>query len=269
MMNDNLEIDWSRIKIKFITTDNAVIDHHYNHQFLGLIYKLLKDKRYSSLLHQKGYEFRYGNSVKKFKFFCVSGIKFQTRIKSTERGFTSIYGEPMMFSIQIASPIKQFTKNLIEGLLSESSSLRIGSAKLFIAAVELMPQIPFNGEARLRPVESPILVKKPMPYGKPDKYLFPGDPDFDFFFNKNLHDKYIALFGKACQCEDGDLELTFCDAVDSKKTIEVRTGSGLFNKLIGTTKPFIIKGCAELINIGLYCGFGANNAIGCGYVELF
>ncbi|MBE7446640.1 MAG: hypothetical protein HS132_15970 [Planctomycetia bacterium] len=33
-------------------------------------------------------------------------------------------------------------------------------------------------------------------------------------------------------------------------------------------QPFTVTGPGELISIGLECGFGQNNSMGCGYVEV-
>ncbi len=36
----------------------------------------------------------------------------------------------------------------------------------------------------------------------------------------------------------------------------------------GTLRPFTVTGPMELIRVGLECGFGQNNSMGCGYVDV-
>ncbi len=36
----------------------------------------------------------------------------------------------------------------------------------------------------------------------------------------------------------------------------------------GSLQPFTVTGTKELIRIGFECGFGQNNSMGCGYVEI-
>ena len=79
-------------------------------------------------------------------------------------------------------------------------------------------------------------------YGKP----FEGEPlKFDFHAIKGKSVKQFTIFKKGL---DG-----------STKPINIK----------GTLQPFTVTGPKELISIGLECGFGQNNSMGCGYVETF
>ncbi|GIL20312.1 MAG: hypothetical protein BroJett041_14260 [Candidatus Jettenia caeni] len=44
-------------------------------------------------------------------------------------------------------------------------------------------------------------------------------------------------------------------------------GNRKYIRIKGTLQPFTVTGPKELIKIGLECGFGQNNSMGCGYVE--
>ena len=360
------KINGSRIKITLRLRTGSVIDYQYHHQILGLIYNFLKssDPSYADWMHLEGYRISAGatsQSHKNFKFFCVSGIKFHGRIKAIATGVTAKNSrESLLFSFQIASPLKSFVQHLIVGLFELENSIHLGQSVAFIETVETLPKINiqriskiFNmpsaplfpekttaphknchsrpdresshislpklntmGFLKLKPLASPIFVKKPMPYGENDKYLFPGDSEFTHYLNVNLKDKYRALFGELCPYEDlifefyesltpptpsfliktegatidchsrpdresssptvassappllkGDTR-RFHKKQPTEKVIEIPTKTGRPIKIKGTLKPFKVSGHPELIRLGLYAGFGSNNAMGCGYVEV-
>jgi len=123
----------------------------------------------------------------------------------------------------------------------------------------------------LKPLESPLFIKKPMPPGQQDIYLFPGDNGYEELLNQNLMHKYETLFGKPYQGET----LKFYFLETKGKTVKQFTvfkkgldGSVHPIHIKGTLQPFTVTGPKELIKIGLECGFGQNNSMGCGYVEI-
>lgn len=110
-----------------------------------------------------------------------------------------------------------------------------------------------------------------MPPGQQDIYLFPGDNGYEELLNQNLMHKYETLFGKPYQGET----LKFCFLETKGKSVKQFTvfkkgldGSVNPIHIKGTLQPFTVTGPKELIRIGLECGFGQNNSMGCGYVEV-
>ena len=110
-----------------------------------------------------------------------------------------------------------------------------------------------------------------MPPGQQDIYLFPGDNGYEELLNQNLVHKYETLFGKPYQGET----LKFYFLETKGKTVKQFTvfkkgldGSVHPIHIKGTLQPFTVTGPKELIKIGLECGFGQNNSMGCGYVEI-
>ena len=185
---------------------------------------------------------------------------------------------PFLFSFQIASPVDKFIQNLIDGIFHEGNEITIGRQKITIYRIETLPDpIAFNSEIQnpkseilLKPLESPIFVKKPMPSGQRDVYLFPGNEDYEELLNQNLMHKYETLYGKPF--EGDPLKFNFHPITGkSVKQFTIfkkdRDGSKKPVNIKGTLQPFTVSGSKELVRIGLECGFGQNNSMGCGYVE--
>ncbi|MEW6086852.1 MAG: CRISPR-associated endoribonuclease Cas6 [bacterium] len=197
--------------------------------------------------------------------------------------FTASRISPFFLSFQIASPVHQFLQHLIDGIFREGQNIRLGSQILNICRVETLPD-PLNGNGLnglnrsnglngllLKPLESPIFVKKPMPAGERDIYLFPGDGDYEKLLNQNLMHKYETLYGKPYEGEplkfNFQLELFKRLKPKINKSFKIFKNGKITGEIKGTLQPFIVSGPEELIKIGLECGFGQNNSMGCGYVE--
>ena len=207
--------------------------------------------------------------------------KQQSNNFSSSNGFSfkSSQTNPFTFSFQIASPVDKFIQHLIEGIFHEGNEIVLGRQKLNIHRIETLPDpIAFNSEISspkseilLKPLESPLFIKKPMPPGQQDIYLFPGDNGYEELLNQNLMHKYETLFDKPYQGET----LKFYFLETKGKTVKQFTvfkkgldGSVHPIHIKGTLQPFTVTGPKELIKIGLECGFGQNNSMGCGYVEV-
>ena len=304
-----------RIKITLSTEKPGIIDFNYQHQIQGLIYSFLSssDPDYSSWLHEQGFVY---DRDKNFKLFVFSGITFNAPIKinrsnssngsSGLNGLNSLNGfffhaspsNPFTLSFQIASPVHQFIQHLIEGIFKEGREIKLGRQALQVYRVETLPD-PLNGlnglnglnclnGLNLRPLESPIFVKKPMPEGERDIYLFPGDENHEELLNQNLIHKYTTLYGKPYKGEPLKFDFRFEQFEHLKrleplerlerfnllerfkrfKSFKVFKNGKITGEIKGTLQPFTVSGSEELIRVGLDCGFGQNNSMGCGYVEV-
>ncbi len=278
-----------RIKITLLSEESGIIDFNYQHQIQAVIYEFLavSDPDYSSWLHEQGYIYK---KDKRFKLFVFSGILFNGPIKTVRSdnvsgfSFHASSGNPFTFSFQVASPVDKFIQHLIDGIFREGSNIILGRQKATISRVETLPDLlhgmsHFNGKNRsgglncltLRPVESPIFVKKPMPAGQRDIYLFPGDEDFEMFLSQNLIHKYETLHGKPWEGPPLEFEFHPMRGKSEKHFTIYKKGIDGERKFIhikGTLQPFTATGPELLIRIGLECGFGQNNSMGCGYVEI-
>ena len=277
-----------RIKITLSANKAGIIDFNYQHQIQGLIYAFLSgsDPDYSSWLHEQGFVY---DKDKRFKLFVYSGIIFHKPIKTNRsnssngssglNGLNGLNGfffhaspsNPFTLSFQIASPVNQFIQHLIDGIFKEGQEIKIGRQSLQVHRVETLPDpFAFNSEIRnpkseilLKPLESPIFVKKPMPAGERDIYLFPGDEGYEELLNQNLIHKYKTLYGKQYE---GEL-LKFDFHLELLKRFKQFKNGKITGEIKGTLQPFTVSGSEELIRIGIDCGFGQNNSLGCGYVE--
>lgn len=220
--------------------------------------------------------------------------------RSNGFSFYASQSNPFTFSFCIASPIDMFIQHLIEGVFSEGQEVRLGKNTFAVHRIETLPE-PLNNLNRsnglngsnslnglncsnslngsislnLYPLESPIFVKKPMPSGQRDIYLFPDDKGYTEFLIQNLMHKYETLYGKPFEGEPltFDFRLERFEQLERLKpklfkSFKVFKDGKIIGEIKGTLQPFTVTGPKELIRIGIECGFGQNNSMGCGYVEM-
>jgi len=196
--------------------------------------------------------------------------------------FKASHISPFTFSFQIASPVDKFIQHLIEGIFGEGQEVRLGKQTFSVCRVETLADPletttgssssnsgnssnglnslnrlnglnGLNGLIRvsLKPLESPLFIKKPMPPGQQDIYLFPGDNGYEGLLNQNLVHKYETLFGKPYQGET----LKFYFLETKGKTVKQFT---VFKRrLDGSVNPIHIKGTLQPFTVtgkGLFVG---------------
>jgi len=302
-----------RIKITFAVYNNGRVDFNYQHQIQSIIYKFLASSNpdYAAWLHEEGYIYRRDQ---RFKFFVYSGIIFHGPIlikssSSSNRSnsssrlnglnqfnerdslpgfcFHASSVSPFTFSFQIASPVNKFLQHLIDGIFKEGQEISLGQQRVIVYRVESLTDplertslnhssssIGLNGLS-LCPLESPIFVKKPMPLDQKDKYLFPGDEEYEELLNQNLQHKYETLYGTPYEGERLKFDFNQLERIEQSKQLKpkliksfkVYKDGKVADEIKGTLQPFTVSGSKELIKIGMECGFGQNNSMGCGYVE--
>src|SRR3989304_322776 len=272
-----------RIKITLAAFDNGRIDFNYQHQIQSVIYRFLANSSpdYATWLHESGYVYQRDQ---RFKFFVYSGIIFNGPVKVLNGfNFQASQTHPFTFYFKISSPVNRFLQHLIEGIFKEGQDISLGHQKVIVHQVETLPD-PLSSldslnspgslnslkDFILRPLESPLFVKKPMPRGERDLYLFPGDADYEAMLNQNLVHKYETLHGQPYKGDFLSFNFHNINGKTEKQFIIFKKGPDGDLKTVnikGTLKPFSVSGPEELIKIGLECGFGQNNSIGCGYVE--
>ncbi len=199
--------------------------------------------------------------------------------------FNASQTSPFTFSFQIASPVDKFIQHLVDGIFREGNEIILGRQKVTICRIETLPdpmacnsEIPgTKSEIVVKPLESPVFVKKPMPSDQQDIYLFPGDEGYSELLNQNLMHKYETLYGRPYEGEP--LKFDFQCALTGRlkrfnrfkpkviKSFKIFKNGKITGEIKGTLQPFTVSGSVDLIKIGLECGFGQNNSMGCGYGE--
>lgn len=262
-----------RIKITFMSDRSGAVDFNYQHQIQAIIYKFLNnsDPDYATWLHAQGYTYRREQN---FKFFVYSGIDFHKPIAAGRNGFSFKASpvEPFTLSFQIASPVNKFVQHLVEGIFAEGQLVKFGNQTMCVRRVETLAEpianeIVYVRDLHLKPLESPIFVKKPASGENRDTYMFPDDDGYENMLNQNLVRKYETLHGLPYH---GDL-LDFSFHSNCKKPIKsfkVYKSGKVVDEIKGSLQPFTVSGPSSLVKIGLDCGFGQNNSMGCGYVEV-
>ena len=113
-----------------------------------------------------------------------------------------------------------------------------------------------------------------MPLDQKDKYLFPGDEEYEELLNQNLQHKYETLYGTPYEGERLKFDFNQLERIEQSKQLKpkliksfkVYKDGKVADEIKGTLQPFTVSGSKELIKIGMECGFGQNNSMGCGYV---
>lgn len=267
-----------RIKINFTAHGKGEIDLHYQHQIQTFIHSFLtrSNPNYAKWLSEEGYACNTDNG---FKLFIYSGIIFDTQPTHHSKGFSTnsftfegTPDSPFRFSLQMASPVNGFLQHLIDGLFIDGKEIKLGTQKVQVSKVETLTMPLANlSKLYLKPLASPIFIKKTNSAGKRDIYLYPDDAQHTTLLNDNLILKYETLYGRAYEGER--LEFKFFPTIGKNKMhfkVITREKHGLsdITNIKGTLKPFSITGPDELVKIGLECGFGQATTSGCGYVEV-
>jgi CRISPR-associated endoribonuclease Cas6 len=191
---------------------------------------------------------------------------------------------------QIASPVTEFVEHLAQGLL-QLGQMRLGELELLIARVQVVPRPRFSHEMHLRCL-SPIVISVAQERDGRllARYLRADDPRLSEFadllvdhseqfvlraddprlseaLRQNLLKKFWVVYGRAPH--DSELSVEFDKEYVRRKGEEVyRLVDYKGTKIKGIMAPFVVRGSAELIEIGYEAGFGEKNSMGFGMVEV-
>jgi CRISPR-associated endoribonuclease Cas6 len=99
------------------------------------------------------------------------------------------------------------------------------------------------------------------------RYLRADDPRLSEALRQNLLKKFWVVYGRAPH--DSELSVEFDKEYVRRKGEEVyRLVDYKGTKIKGIMAPFVVRGSAELIEIGYEAGFGEKNSMGFGMVEV-
>lgn len=274
---------YMRIKIVASLDKPAFIPFNYQYQMHAAIINIIQksSSEYATFLHDDGFKYKKNidddsgtKSIQKiYKYYTFSNLKLFPKIL-TKGGFNKVRKVEIIFSTSID---KSF-EHVVLGLFADNKfSLQFSKDNRIvfqIEHVETLPEPEFTCEEKFYCL-SPVLVTTQLENGKHHclDYMIPEERErFVRNLKQNLIHKYEGLYGKEFNGSE-EFEFSFDPVYIAKrngkisKLIKVNKGSVLL-KFKGFQAPFTIKADSELIKIGYEAGFGNNNALGWGCVDL-
>jgi CRISPR-associated endoribonuclease Cas6 len=210
------------------------IDHH--DLLRGVVYHWLSasDEEFAQKTHDEGYV----GGTRNVKLFTFSLLRIPRHLRRLDPSSGIMTISPGSVEWWISSPIEDFLKHEVQGLLTQGQGVRIGDALFRIAAVEAAPSPVFSPETRFT---------------------------FSEAVRRNLIRKYELLHGKPPT--DDTLTLEFAqDYVTERRPTKLRTIRGI--QIRGVEAPLTLRGSTELMQIAWECGLGEKNGCGFGMIEV-
>ncbi len=264
-----------RLLLKLKTVNTNRITPNYYYPLAAAVYKLLRfgSKEFAEFLHSNGYK----QTGKKYKLFSFALRLEKFRI---ENQIIKLL-EPKA-SLVISSPlVKKFIKNFIIGTFEEQKIEIYGNGikTIFkIEQVESLKKFEPNTIHYFKLLSPMVIATRKESNGKliPRYYRYYDDiNEITRVLNQNLMNKYKIIYNK----EYTGNYLTFnwdTEYIDKRlrqnkkvtKLINVEKKDGIKINIKANQIPFTVEGSKELIKVGYDCGFGQQNSLGFGLVDL-
>ena len=255
------------MRLKIVLESDRVsrvpIDHH--DLMRGVIYRWLSasDADFARKTHDDG----YGDGVRNVKLFTFSQLRVPRSLRRLEPSRDTLAISPGQIEWWISSPIDDFLRHEVQGLLSGGQSLQVGSeASLRVAGVEAFSTPTFAPSMRFSCL-TPIVASIPDPDGRPTaRYLTHEQPEaFSEAIRRNLLRKHQLVHGALP--EDLSLTLTFApEYLAERRPTKLRRIRDI--SVRGVEAPFTMEGSPALMQTGWECGLGEKNGCGFGMIEL-
>lgn len=262
-----------RIKITFkLSGFRQVLPLNYQYPLSAWIYKVLQtnNSKFSDFLHEEG--FRLENQ-KVFKLFTFSSLHFPEGgwriLKGTDRMEIFSTEASLILSFMIPEVMENFVAGLFKDQKAEIGD-RISKVEMEVRLVEMV-QEQFPSEKETIRALSPIVVTQDGEAQKQEKYLMPGQDEYDHLFFKNLIDKHHTwqrqMQKPETHFDPGSLHFRCLSEKPKSRLQTIKAFSDAEVKVRGYLFDFEITATPELIKTGLESGFGAMNALGFGCGE--
>lgn len=251
-----------RVKLTLMATKpKATLPLNYNHAVAALIYRTLGNasEEFAAMLHDEGFK----ADKRTFKLFTFSRL-FASR--SRVAGDRLLLESPAV-TLLVSSPVMDFVEHFVSGLF-QSDVFNIAGAQFALAEAETIAIPEFSERMTFRAL-APITESVRDEQNRV-RYLGLED-DWSEIMQRNLVRKYIALYGR--EPADSRLHWEWDEVYITEQAKRKRRPSVLIEvsegiKVRGWLVPFTIEGSKELIELGYEAGFGKNNAMGFGMVEV-
>ena len=264
-----------RLRVKLRLLSSNLISLNYNHSLSSAIYKLLQlgSPEFSKFLHDSGYKI----NSKNYKLFT-----FALKFKNIQIIKDVVLINDKSVDLIISSPLsEQFIKNFVVGTFT-AKEIEIKAnntlSRFSIEQAELVPEPIFHTQSKFIMLSPLVLSKNVERNGKTQEYYYRYNDNMDELmekFNINLKNKYKLIYNK--DYSGLDLKLTWdVEYIKStldkgnqiQKKITITNDLNLPINIIGMKLPFYLEGDTSLMKVGYECGFGKNNSMGFGMVEV-
>lgn len=242
-----------------------VIPINYQHGLSAFIYKSISraDDNYANQLHTVGFR----NGAKSFKFFNFSNLMIKQRKIMGDR----LYVESETIDLIVNLAIHDILEKMVVGLFDNQDVLICDSmtrANFKVKFIEAIPEPEFRDTMQFKTI-SPIVVKRKEKGEDGSWYPDVNDDEYFELLKRNLEDKYIA-FCKNTNEPIKEYSLSSMKIINRPLRKLVTLNSDRADKVAVRCYDysFEISGDPEFLKFGYRMGFGANNSMGFGCVDV-
>ncbi len=244
-----------RIKVTFEIHSGDYIDINYQYALAAWVYRILNkcDTNVTSFLHDKGFSFTETDN-RRYKFFTLSNLNIpKYRVEGRK-----IYIQSFHISFIFSTYINEIGYNFIKGIMSDRG-FYIGKY-LKVGNIEALKETEIKSGMTFRTI-SPVFVQHNSIHLHPLEHK----EIYSASIHKNLTSKYNVFYST-----HKDFMPTSIKVISKVKTkiLSIKEGRETGTRIKANLFTFKIKGDPELIEIGYKSGFGQNNAMGFGCVEI-
>jgi CRISPR-associated endoribonuclease Cas6 len=258
-----------RFKINIsINTRRLLLPVDYQYAMASAIYKLIEkgDKAYSRFLHDEGFS---PGGLKRFKLFTFSPLSLPRYTHWKNKGLFELHDNSLSFTISFMAD--KAAEVFIKGMFADqqiSIGDRFNKLDAEVTSVEALPPPFFTNIVHYRCI-APLCIKLKQEGFMHEQYLPPDDPRFESIFLQNMIAKCAALniLYTDAKIEHEQLKFQLCGNYRSK-LISIKPYTKEETRIRGFIFDFSLHGPEYMHEMGYYAGFGMNNAMGFGAVEI-
>ncbi|SHO50556.1 CRISPR-associated endoribonuclease Cas6 [Anaerocolumna xylanovorans] len=239
-----------RVEIFFDESHPLAIPIQYNHYVQAMIFSWIKDKEYSTFIHDKGYQI----ADKKYKLFTFSRMNGLYQLDK-ENGKIIFLKD---ISLTVSSMSDEFMGYLLNSVLLQHRELHIGDSKAIINRIELK-ETPIFSDTTFVHTLSPCTVYTTLE-NKKTRYYSPFEEEYNESVRQNLIHKYTAYYGKVPK--DSEFKI-----VPMGRVKQAKVNYKNFH-IIAYDYSMKLEGSEELKRVAYNAGLGAKNSQGFGCIEI-
>lgn len=253
-----------RLRLQFHVDEGRYLSFNYPYYLAAWLYKQIAfaDAPLAEFLHREGYKARRKN----FKLHTFSSLQIPFTV---EQGLMRLQSRQAILYLNFY--LDAVAARFVQGLFMHRKCT-LGDRQhricMTVQEVEVLPPIELQSTVRLRTL-SPVMIGRKNSRGY-DDYLSPEDPDYADLLLNNLLEKYESG-GQPLNPTWQQYPFEFTLLRYHKKPyrlITLKEGTREASKLRGYLFDFALTAPPELIEVGLLAGFGRENAMGFGFVEV-